>query len=148
MPIFFIDTFINNWSCVLFLVNLCRSSFLAPSYFEDLDDVSSTSSLSEVADNEEMQAPPQHEAFKRDTPPPELSAIRTARHAPVTRTASVQPGFGTPSLPFGKSQSQIGPITSTRESKIVIQFLKSYMSKIVCYIYLVVITFSCLSIHF
>ncbi|XP_040208998.1 nuclear pore complex protein Nup214 isoform X2 [Rana temporaria] len=94
-------------------VNLCRSSFLAPSYFEDLDDVSSTSSLSEAADNEEMQAPPQHEAFKRDTPPPELSAIRTARHAQVTRTASVQPGFGTPSLPFGKSQSQIGPITST-----------------------------------
>ncbi|XP_077347611.1 nuclear pore complex protein Nup214 isoform X2 [Lithobates pipiens] len=94
-------------------VNLCRSSFLAPSYFEDLDDVSSTSSLSEAADNEEMQAPPQHEAFKRETPPPELSAVRTVRHAPVTRTASMQPGFGTPSLPFGKSQSQIGPITST-----------------------------------
>ncbi|XP_073486415.1 nuclear pore complex protein Nup214 isoform X2 [Aquarana catesbeiana] len=93
--------------------NLCRSSFLAASYYEDLDDVSSTSSLSEAADNEEMQAPPQHEAFKQETPPPELSAVRTVRHAPVTRTASMQPGFGTPSLPFGKSQSQIGPITST-----------------------------------
>ncbi|KAM5156915.1 nuclear pore complex protein Nup214 [Mantella aurantiaca] len=89
-------------------VNLCRSSFLAPSYFEDLDDVSSTSSLSETADHEEIQAPPQREAFKQ-----EPSHVRTARHATVTRTASVHPGFGTPPIPFGKSHSQAGPVTST-----------------------------------
>ncbi|CAI9623762.1 unnamed protein product, partial [Staurois parvus] len=92
--------------------NLSRSLFLAPSYLENLDDVSSTS-VSEAALNEEIQAPTQHEAFKQETPPPEPSSLRTVRHAPVTRTASVQPGFGTPSLPFGKAQSQVGPITST-----------------------------------
>ncbi|KAM9324315.1 nuclear pore complex protein Nup214 [Gastrophryne carolinensis] len=94
-------------------VNLSRSSFLAPSYFEDLNDVSSTSSLSEAGDNEEIQALPERVAFRQETPPPEPSPVRPARHAPVTRTASVQPGFGTPSLPFGKTQSQIGPMTST-----------------------------------
>ncbi|XP_072268454.1 nuclear pore complex protein Nup214 isoform X2 [Pyxicephalus adspersus] len=89
-------------------VNLCRSSFLAPSYFEDLDDVSSTSSQS---DTEEIQAPPQHEALIQETPPPEPS-VRTVRHAQVTRTASVQPEFGTP-FHIGKTLSPVGPITST-----------------------------------
>lgn len=89
---------------------------MAPSYYEDLDDVSSTSSLSETADNEEILAPLQREAFKHVTPPPEPSPVRTVRHATVSRTASVQPVFGTPSLPFGKAQSHVGPITSTRKS--------------------------------
>ncbi|XP_063792871.1 nuclear pore complex protein Nup214 [Pseudophryne corroboree] len=94
-------------------VGLSRSSFLAPSYFEDLDDVSSTSSLSEAADNEVLRAPPQPVSIRRDTPPPEPFPVRPARHVPITRTTSVQPGFTTPSLTFGKSQPCTGPMTST-----------------------------------
>ncbi|XP_068104960.1 nuclear pore complex protein Nup214 isoform X2 [Hyperolius riggenbachi] len=93
--------------------NLSRSAFLAPSFFEDLDDVSSTSSLSEAADNEDGLISAQQEASRQETPPPEPSPVRPARHAPVTRTVSVQPGFGTPSIPFGKAQTQGGPVTST-----------------------------------
>ncbi|XP_075041342.1 LOW QUALITY PROTEIN: nuclear pore complex protein Nup214-like [Mixophyes fleayi] len=87
--------------------SLSRSSFLAPSYFEDMDDVSSTSTLSEAADNEDSR--PQLEAIRQETPSPEPLPART-RHVPVTRTISVQPGFATPS--FGKAQP-CGPFTST-----------------------------------
>ncbi|KAM8934287.1 nuclear pore complex protein Nup214 [Pelodytes ibericus] len=92
--------------------SLNRSAFLAPSFFEDLDDVSSTSSLSEAAENEERRVSLQ-EAERQETPPPEITPIRVPRHAAVARTSSVQPGFVPPSASFGKPQFVPGPVTST-----------------------------------
>ncbi|XP_063292584.1 nuclear pore complex protein Nup214 isoform X1 [Pelobates fuscus] len=91
--------------------NLNRSSFLAPSFFENLDDVSSTSSLSDTGDNEERGLLPQV-VGRHETPPPEGTPIRTPRHAAVVRTTSVQQGFAPPTAPFGKPFGP-GPITST-----------------------------------
>ncbi|MEE6505471.1 hypothetical protein FKM82_005534 [Ascaphus truei] len=88
--------------------SLSRSSFLAPSYYEDLDDVSSASSLSEAADNEDRQIPPQ-EVARHATPPPEATPVRAVRHTPVVRTTSVQPGFVSPTPAFGKPQINLGP---------------------------------------
>ncbi|XP_041427826.1 nucleoporin 214 L homeolog isoform X1 [Xenopus laevis] len=89
--------------------NLSRSAFLAPSFFEDLDDVSSTSSLSDMADNDNRNPPPK-EIERQETPPPESTPVRVPKHAAVARTTSVQPGLGTASLPF---QSGLHPATST-----------------------------------
>ncbi|XP_053551762.1 nuclear pore complex protein Nup214 isoform X2 [Bombina bombina] len=89
---------------------LSRSSFLAPSYYEDLDDVSYTSSLSEAADTDDRRVAPQ-EIERQETPPPEPSTVRVPRHAPVARTVSIQPNFVSPS--FGKPQLGPGPISST-----------------------------------
>ncbi|KAM4019001.1 nuclear pore complex protein Nup214 isoform 2-T2 [Anomaloglossus baeobatrachus] len=91
-------------------VGLSRSSFLYPSYIEDLDDVSSSSSLSEAA---ESQGRLSEAPIRQETPPPEPTPVRAVRHAPVTRTVSMQPGFGTPASTFGKGQPSPGPITST-----------------------------------
>ncbi|XP_040298019.1 nuclear pore complex protein Nup214 isoform X2 [Bufo bufo] len=93
--------------------NLCRSSFLNPSFIEDLDDVSSSSSLSEAADTQGGLSEPQHEPVRQETPPPEPSPVRAVRHAPVTRTVSLQPGFATPASLLGKVQPSSGPFTST-----------------------------------
>uniref|UniRef100_A0A8C5WI73 Nuclear pore complex protein Nup214 n=1 Tax=Leptobrachium leishanense TaxID=445787 RepID=A0A8C5WI73_9ANUR len=76
--------------------SLHRSSFLAPSFFEDLDDISSTSSLSETAGIEDRRPLP-HEVERQETPPPEVTPIRAPQHAAVVRTSSVLPGFGPPS---------------------------------------------------
>uniref|UniRef100_A0A7N8Y0V0 Nuclear pore complex protein Nup214 n=1 Tax=Mastacembelus armatus TaxID=205130 RepID=A0A7N8Y0V0_9TELE len=54
--------------------NLSRSAFLSPKYYEDLDDVSSTSSLSQSLDPHQT--------------------LSTPRHPTVVRTPSIQPGFG------------------------------------------------------
>ncbi|XP_044125115.1 nuclear pore complex protein Nup214 isoform X1 [Bufo gargarizans] len=89
--------------------NLCRSSFLNPSYIEDPDDVSSSSSLSEATDTQGGLSEP----VRRETPPPEPSPVRAVRHAPVTRTVSLQPGFVTPAPQLGKVQLSSGPFTST-----------------------------------
>ncbi|XP_066436303.1 nuclear pore complex protein Nup214 isoform X2 [Eleutherodactylus coqui] len=93
--------------------NLSRSSFLNPSYIEDLDDVSSSSSLSEAADNQGRLSEAQQGLVRQETPPPDPSAVRGVRHAPVARTVSVQPGFGTPAAPFGKVQPSSELLTST-----------------------------------
>lgn len=77
---------------------MSRSAFLAPKSFEDLDDVSSTSSLSqsiellpshlELEEEEELQPlqPPLMNAMTQSLPTP--------RHPAVVRTPSIQPGFG------------------------------------------------------
>ncbi|XP_069566826.1 nuclear pore complex protein Nup214 isoform X1 [Brachyistius frenatus] len=76
--------------------NLSRSAFLSPKYYEDLDDVSSTSSLSQSLEphpahleleEEELQPLP----LPMTVLPPALS---TPRHPTVVRTPSIQPGFG------------------------------------------------------
>ncbi|XP_053329266.1 nuclear pore complex protein Nup214 [Spea bombifrons] len=109
-------TFLNNRKTPpirsLAPASLNRSSFLAPAFFEDLDDVSSTSSMSEAVDTEE-QAPLPPVVQRQETPPPDETPIRAPRHAPVARTSSVQPGFAPPSAPFGKPQFGPGPMTST-----------------------------------
>uniref|UniRef100_A0A8C7XPB9 Nuclear pore complex protein Nup214 n=1 Tax=Oryzias sinensis TaxID=183150 RepID=A0A8C7XPB9_9TELE len=78
--------------------NLSRSAFLAPKNLEDLDDVSSTSSLSqsiellpshlELEEEEELQ-PLQPSPMNSMT-----QSLPTPRHPTVVRTPSIQPGFG------------------------------------------------------
>lgn len=100
------------FSFFLFLANLSRSVFLSPKYYEDLDDVSSTSSLSQSLEPhpahielEEDELQP--EAFPTPVIPPPLS---TPRHPTVVRTPSIQPGFGAiQSTPLAKIQSGPGP---------------------------------------
>uniref|UniRef100_A0A8D2ZVY8 Nuclear pore complex protein Nup214 n=1 Tax=Scophthalmus maximus TaxID=52904 RepID=A0A8D2ZVY8_SCOMX len=73
--------------------NLSRSAFLSPKYYEDLDDVSSTSSLSQSLDP--------HPLPMTVIPP----ALSTPRHPTVVRTPSIQPGFGAiQSTPLPKIQ--------------------------------------------
>uniref|UniRef100_UPI0037E8D1C8 nuclear pore complex protein Nup214 isoform X2 n=1 Tax=Semicossyphus pulcher TaxID=241346 RepID=UPI0037E8D1C8 len=92
--------------------NLSRSAFLSPKYYEDLDDVSSTSSLSqslephpahlELEEEDELQ----QEQFAMPVLPPALS---TPRHPTVVRTPSIQPGFGAiQSTPLTKLHSVPG----------------------------------------
>lgn len=75
---------------------LSQSAFLSLRYDEDLDDLSSTSSVSQSLENEDAQATDQEEE--------EVAPIQVARHNPVIRTPSVQPGLitaGKPHLPLG-----------------------------------------------
>ncbi|XP_070844323.1 nuclear pore complex protein Nup214 isoform X1 [Chaetodon trifascialis] len=91
--------------------NLSRSAFLSPKYYEDLDDVSSTSSLSQSLEphpahleleDEELQPEP----LPMTVIPPALSM---PRHPTVVRTPSIQPGFGAiQSTPLTKIHSVQG----------------------------------------
>uniref|UniRef100_A0A3B4FPG8 Nuclear pore complex protein Nup214 n=1 Tax=Pundamilia nyererei TaxID=303518 RepID=A0A3B4FPG8_9CICH len=91
--------------------NLSRSAFLSPKYYEDLDDASSTSSLSQS-----LEPHPPHleqEEEELQTRPPPMSSIppslSTPRHPTVVRTPSIQPGFGAiQSTPLSKIQSGQG----------------------------------------
>ncbi|XP_078502325.1 nuclear pore complex protein Nup214 isoform X2 [Lissotriton helveticus] len=84
--------------------NLSRSAFLSPRFSDDFDEVSSTSSISQAPDPEEVQEEEiqeeEHEA---------MVPIRLPRHAPVVRTPSVQPGLVTQPPVFGKTQLGMGP---------------------------------------
>lgn len=88
--------------------NLSRSAFLSPQFYEDLDDVSSSSSLSQpVEDPEDSLAVAEEE----DEPlPVQLLAPAISRHPAVVRTPSIQPGFNVQSSPFSRVQS--GPINT------------------------------------
>uniref|UniRef100_A0A665WPM8 Nuclear pore complex protein Nup214 n=1 Tax=Echeneis naucrates TaxID=173247 RepID=A0A665WPM8_ECHNA len=78
--------------------NLSRSAFLSPKYYEELDDVSSTSSLSQSLDP--------HPPLPMTVIPPALS---NPRHPTVVRTPSIQPGFGAiQSTPLTKIHSVPG----------------------------------------
>lgn len=89
--------------------NLSRSAFLSPKYYEDLDDVSSTSSLSQSLDPHPAHLELEEEEEEELLPelpmtviPPALS---TPRHPTVVRTPSIQPGFGAiQSTPLPKIQ--------------------------------------------
>uniref|UniRef100_A0AAR2K2W5 Nuclear pore complex protein Nup214 n=1 Tax=Pygocentrus nattereri TaxID=42514 RepID=A0AAR2K2W5_PYGNA len=85
--------------------NLSRSAFLSPKYYEDLDDVSSTSSLSQHLEPEEPLA-----LAEEEEEPPALP-VMTPRHPAVVRTASIQPGFPLQSTPFSRVQTGPGPIS-------------------------------------
>ncbi|XP_069465381.1 nuclear pore complex protein Nup214 isoform X2 [Ambystoma mexicanum] len=81
--------------------NLSRSAFLSPRFYEDFDEASSTSSISQAADPEEVQVEEEQQE--------EVAPIRIPRHAPVVRTPSVQPGLVSQSPVFGKHQLGIAP---------------------------------------
>lgn len=91
--------------------NLSRSAFLSPKYYEDLDDVSSTSSLSQSlephpADLELEEEELQQEPLPLTIIPPAMSS---PRHPTVVRTPSILPGFGAiQSTPLTKIHSVAG----------------------------------------
>ncbi|XP_034968542.1 nuclear pore complex protein Nup214 isoform X2 [Zootoca vivipara] len=82
--------------------NLSQSAFLSLRYDEDLDDVSSTSSVAQSLENEDVQAPDQEEE--------EVAPIQVPRHAPVVRTPSIQPGLMIQPLPHGKPHIPMGTL--------------------------------------
>ncbi|XP_045431111.1 nuclear pore complex protein Nup214 isoform X2 [Pipistrellus kuhlii] len=79
--------------------SLSRSAFLSQRYYEDLDEASSTSSISQSLESEDPRAPCREDA----------AAAQMPRHAPVVRTPSVQPGLLPPAAPFAKSHLGHGP---------------------------------------
>lgn len=90
--------------------NLSRSAFLSPQYYEDLDDVSSTSSLSQCLDPDPRHLELEEEDEELPQPLPVISqTLSTSRHPTVVRTPSIQPGFGAiQSTPLAKLQSLQG----------------------------------------
>ncbi|XP_030598399.1 nuclear pore complex protein Nup214 isoform X3 [Archocentrus centrarchus] len=91
--------------------NLSRSAFLSPKYYEDLDDASSTSSLSQSLEPHPPHLEQEEEELQPRLPP--MSAIPPAlsnpRHPTVVRTPSIQPGFGAiQSTPLSKLHSGQG----------------------------------------
>uniref|UniRef100_A0A671VDS7 Nuclear pore complex protein Nup214 n=1 Tax=Sparus aurata TaxID=8175 RepID=A0A671VDS7_SPAAU len=76
--------------------NLSRSAFLSPKYYEDLDDVSSTSSLSQSLDPHPAHLELEEEELQPEPLPLTVipTALSTPRHPTVVRTPSIQPGFG------------------------------------------------------
>ncbi|KGL76080.1 Nuclear pore complex protein Nup214, partial [Tinamus guttatus] len=101
--------------------NLSRSAFLSTRYYEDLDEVSSTSSVSQSLENEDTQAVDQEE---------EAAPVQVSRHAPVVRTPSIQPGLMAQSPSFGKQQVSLGTLffdAPTSSNRIVPQGADSTM---------------------
>lgn len=74
------------------VASLSRSAFLSQRYYEDLDEASSTSSVSQSLESEDTRA-----SCKDDT------VAQVPRHAPVARTPSIQPGVLPQAMPFAKS---------------------------------------------
>nr|XP_054502555.1 nuclear pore complex protein Nup214 isoform X2 [Agelaius phoeniceus] len=85
--------------------SLSRSAFLSTRYYEDLDEVSSTSSVSQSLENDDSQAVDQEE---------EAAPVPVPRHAPVVRTPSIQPGLMAQSPSFGKQHLSLVPASSNR----------------------------------
>uniref|UniRef100_A0A8B9MG43 Nucleoporin 214 n=1 Tax=Accipiter nisus TaxID=211598 RepID=A0A8B9MG43_9AVES len=81
--------------------SLSRSAFLSTRYYEDLDEVSSTSSVSQSLENDDSQAVDQEE---------EAAPVQVPRHAPVVRTPSIQPGLMAQSPSFGKQHLSLGAL--------------------------------------
>ncbi|KAL2782177.1 nuclear pore complex protein Nup214 isoform 3, partial [Daubentonia madagascariensis] len=103
--------------------SLSRSAFLSQRYYEDLDEVSSTSSISQSLDNEDA----------RPSCKDEETGVQIPRHAPVVRTPSIQPSllpqatFAKSHLVHGSSPSVMGTSMSTSTSKIIPQGADSTM---------------------
>ncbi|KFP63594.1 Nuclear pore complex protein Nup214, partial [Cariama cristata] len=98
--------------------NLSRSAFLSTRYYEDLDEVSSTSSVSQSLENDDSQAVEQEE---------EAAPVQVARHAPVVRTPSIQPGLMSQSPSFGKQPLSLGTLLPTSSNRIIPQGADSTM---------------------
>ncbi|KAM6183933.1 nuclear pore complex protein Nup214 [Erethizon dorsatum] len=104
--------------------SLSRSAFLSQRYYEDLDEASSTSSISQSLEGEEVRASCKDEE----------AVVQGPRHAPVVRTPSVQPGLLPQAMPFAKSHlshgsppSAMGAPLSTSASKVIPQGADSTM---------------------
>ncbi|MBZ3888246.1 Nuclear pore complex protein Nup214 [Sciurus carolinensis] len=104
--------------------SLSRSAFLSQRYYEDLDEVSSTSSVSQSLESEDARASCKDEE----------TVVQVPRHAPVVRTPSIQPGLLPQATPFAKSHllhgsspTGMGPLMSTSCSKIIPQGADSTM---------------------
>ncbi|KGL99029.1 Nuclear pore complex protein Nup214, partial [Charadrius vociferus] len=98
--------------------SLSRSAFLSTRYYEDLDEVSSTSSVSQSLENDDSQAVDQEE---------EAAPVQVPRHAPVVRTPSVQPGLMAQSPSFGKQPVSMGAMLPTSSNRIIPQGADSTM---------------------
>ncbi|XP_065593472.1 nuclear pore complex protein Nup214 [Cyrtonyx montezumae] len=98
--------------------SLSRSAFLSTRYYEDLDEVSSTSSVSQSLENEDPQAADQEE---------EAAPVQVPRHAPVVRTPSVQPGLVAQPPSFGKQHPSLGTLLPTSSNRIIPQGADSTM---------------------
>uniref|UniRef100_A0A8C2IUE0 Nuclear pore complex protein Nup214 n=1 Tax=Cyprinus carpio TaxID=7962 RepID=A0A8C2IUE0_CYPCA len=89
--------------------NLSRSAFLTPQFYEDLDEVSSSSSLSQPLEPEDSLAVAEEE----DEPAPiPVLTPSVPRHPTVVRTPSIQPGFSMQSSPFSRVQNVPIPVFS------------------------------------
>lgn len=73
--------------------SLSRSAFLSQRYYEDLDEASSTSSISQSLESEDTRT-----SCKDDD-----AVVQVPRHAPVVRTPSIQPSLLPQATPFAKS---------------------------------------------
>ncbi|KAM6296969.1 nuclear pore complex protein Nup214 [Aegotheles albertisi] len=98
--------------------SLSRSAFLSTRYYEDLDEVSSTSSVSQSLENEDSQAVDQEE---------EAAPVQVPRHAPVVRTPSIQPGLVAQSPSFGKQHLSLGTLLPASSNRIIPQGADSTM---------------------
>ncbi|KAM5299197.1 nuclear pore complex protein Nup214 isoform 2-T2 [Ctenodactylus gundi] len=94
--------------------SLSRSAFLSQRYYEDLDEVSSTSSIAQSLESEDVRAPCKEEE----------AVVQAPRHAPVVRTPSIQPGLLPQASPFpkshlihGSSPALMGTVVSSSPSK-------------------------------
>ncbi|XP_041914802.1 LOW QUALITY PROTEIN: nuclear pore complex protein Nup214 [Alosa sapidissima] len=91
--------------------SLSRSAFLSPKYYEDLDDVSSTSSLSQALEVEEpgaLHVEEEEEEEEEVVAPLPVAPPAMPRHPAVVRTPSIQPGFSLQSTPFSKTSPALG----------------------------------------
>nr|XP_045005847.1 nuclear pore complex protein Nup214 isoform X2 [Jaculus jaculus] len=104
--------------------SLTRSAFLSQRYYEDLDEVSSTSSISQSLESEDTRASSKDEE----------AVVQVPRHAPVVRTPSIQPSLLPQAVPFAKSHlihgsspAVMGTTLSMPASKIIPQGADSTM---------------------
>ncbi|XP_072878121.1 nuclear pore complex protein Nup214 isoform X5 [Chlorocebus sabaeus] len=104
--------------------SLSRSAFLSQRYYEDLDEVSSTSSVSQSLESEDA----------RTSCKDEEAVVQAPRHAPVVRTPSIQPSLLPHAAPFakshlvhGSSSGVMGSSVATSASKIIPQGADSTM---------------------
>ncbi|KAM9641893.1 nuclear pore complex protein Nup214 isoform 2-T2 [Trichechus inunguis] len=104
--------------------SLSRSAFLSQRYYEDLDEVSSTSSISQSLESEDVRVPCKDED----------AVVQVPRHTPVVRTPSIQPSLLPQATPFAKSHlihgsspGVIGTSISTSANKIIPQGADSTM---------------------
>ncbi|KAA0716248.1 Nuclear pore complex protein [Triplophysa tibetana] len=89
--------------------NLSRSAFLFPQYSED--EVSSTSSLSQPLESDDILAMAEEEEEPGPIP---IVMPSVLRHPAVVRTPSIQPGFSVQSDPFSRVVTGLVPILTPK----------------------------------
>ncbi|KAJ7307996.1 hypothetical protein JRQ81_008496 [Phrynocephalus forsythii] len=92
--------------------SLSQSAFLSLRYDEDLDDASSVSSAAPSLENEEVRVADRQEGEEEE----EVAPLPVARHAPVVRTPSIQPGLISQPPPLGKPQIPAGALLAVGAS--------------------------------